>query len=131
MEYKPTVKLPTLQTNQDLLALRKYFTRSKVRPKRPRTNRRPRNASFNIDYEERKGCSDVDTKRKPRQTKNTLPADGPTATRVHAQSSSTGIPGVCLPVIKSNKKPDEQEEVPFQPAATCAPTETLKKMTII
>ena len=48
----PVVKLPTLQTNQDLLALGDYFTRSKTKPKLVRKGRRPRSASTNIAYEE-------------------------------------------------------------------------------
>ena len=34
LKYTPTVKLPTLQTTQDLLALGEYFTRSKIKPKK-------------------------------------------------------------------------------------------------
>ena len=34
MKFTPTVKLPTLQTNQDLIALGEHFTRSKVKPKK-------------------------------------------------------------------------------------------------
>ena len=37
----PTVKLPTLQMNQDLLSLGEYFTRSKLRPKQHRRSRWP------------------------------------------------------------------------------------------
>ena len=33
IKFTPTVKLPTLQTTQDLLALGDYFTRSKTKPK--------------------------------------------------------------------------------------------------
>ena len=34
IKFTPTVKLPTLQTNQDLIALGEYFTRSKLKPKK-------------------------------------------------------------------------------------------------
>ena len=34
LQYTLTVKLPTLQTNQDLLALGEYFTHSKDKPKK-------------------------------------------------------------------------------------------------
>ena len=57
-----TVKLPTLQTNQDLIALGEYFTRSKLKPKKHRKNRRPRNASTDIDYKEDTPSSGADKK---------------------------------------------------------------------
>ena len=38
----PTVRLPSLQTTSDLLALNEYFTRSRNKPKPKRKNRRPR-----------------------------------------------------------------------------------------
>ena len=37
----PTVKLPTLQIEQDLITLGQYFTRSKLRPKKSRQGRKP------------------------------------------------------------------------------------------
>ena len=58
------VKLPTLQTNQDLIALGEYFTRSKLKPKKRRKNRRPRDASTNIDYYEDTPSSEADKKPK-------------------------------------------------------------------
>ena len=84
--HTPRVKLPTLQTNQDLLAFGEYFTRSKVRRPRPRTHRRPQNASSNVDYNESTECRDADIRIKLKKTKTTPPADGPTASRVQAQS---------------------------------------------
>ena len=60
----PTVKLPTLQTSQDLIALGEYFTRSKLKPKKHRKNRLPRNASTNIDYNEYTPSSGADKKPK-------------------------------------------------------------------
>ena len=35
----PMVKLPTLQTRQDLIDLGEYFTRSKLKPRQNRKNR--------------------------------------------------------------------------------------------
>ena len=52
IKFTPTVKLPTLQTTQDLLALGDYFTRLKTKPKKHRRGRRPRSASTDIDYKE-------------------------------------------------------------------------------
>ena len=39
IKFTQTVKLPTLQTNQDLISLGEYFTRSKSKPKQHRKNR--------------------------------------------------------------------------------------------
>ena len=39
IKLTPRVKLPTLQTHQDLIALGEYFTRSKLKPKQHRKNR--------------------------------------------------------------------------------------------
>ena len=64
IKFTPTVKLPTLQTTQDLIALGEYFTRSKLKPKKHRKNRWPRNASTNIDYNEDIPSSDTDKKPK-------------------------------------------------------------------
>ena len=59
-----TVKLPSLQTKEDLLTLGQYFTRSKLRPKNSRQSRKPRSASSNIDYEEKSQPSDSEKKPK-------------------------------------------------------------------
>ena len=94
IKFTKTVKLPTLQTSQDLIALGEYFTRSKLKPKQHRKKRRPCNVSIDIDYNKDTPTSDADKKHKPKRTKNKPPADGPTASRVRAQSTSTGIPVV-------------------------------------
>ena len=39
IKFTPTVKLPTLQTSQDLIALGEYFTRSKSKPQKHRQGR--------------------------------------------------------------------------------------------
>ena len=105
IKFTSMVKLPTLQTSQDLIALGEYFTRSKLKPKQHRKNRQPRNASTDIDYNKDTPTSDAVKKHKPKWTKNKPPADGPTASRVHAQSTSTGIPVVRLP---PRKQTDQQ-----------------------
>ena len=64
IKYIPTVKLPSLQTKEDLLTLGQYFTRSKLRPKNSRQSRKPRSASSNIDYEEKSLPSDSEKKPK-------------------------------------------------------------------
>ena len=94
IKFTPMVKLPTLQTTQDLLALRDYFTRLKTKPKKHRRGRRPRSASTDIDYKEITPSSNTDKKQKPKWTRITPPVDGPTASRVQAQITSTGIPSV-------------------------------------
>ena len=88
------MKLPTLQTNQDLLSLGEYFTWSKLRPKQHRRSRWPRIANTDIDYSEHTPSSDTDKKPKPNRSKNTPPADGPTAARVRTQSTTTETPVV-------------------------------------
>ena len=90
----PTVKLPTLQTRQDLIDLGEYFTRSKLKPRHNRKNRQPCNASTDIDYKEDTPSSGNNKKPNCKRTKNKPPADGPSASRVDAQFASTGIPAV-------------------------------------
>ena len=94
IKFTLMVKIPTLQTSQDLIALGEYFTRSKLKPKKHRKNRWPRNASTNIDYNEDTPSSGADKKPKRKRPNNKLPADGPSASRVGAQLTSTGIPAV-------------------------------------
>ena len=110
IKFTPTVKLPTLHTSQDLIALGEYFTRSKLKPKKRRKNRRPRNASTNIDYNEDTPSSGADKKTKRKRTNNKLPADGLSASRVGAQLASTGISAVRLPPLETDKTTDSQEE---------------------
>ena len=94
IKFTLTVKLPTLQTTQDLLTLGDYFTRSKTKPKKQRRGRRPRSVCTDIDYKEITPSSDIDKKQKPKWTRITLPADGLTASQVQAQTTSIGIPSV-------------------------------------
>ena len=110
IKFTPTVKLSTLQTNQDLIALGEYFTRSKLKLKKHRKNRRPRNASTDIDYNEDTSSSGTDKKPKQKRTTNKPPADGPSASRVGAQLTSTGIPAVHLPPLETDKPTDSHEE---------------------
>ena len=106
------VKLPTLQTSQDLIALGEYFTRSKSKPQKYRQGRQPHSASTDIHYNKSTPSSDLDHKEKPKWTKSTLPADGPTASRVCAQTTSTGIPSVRLPPVEAEKNTDDTEDQP-------------------
>ena len=69
----PTVKLPSLQTKEDLLSLGQYFTRSKLRPKKSRQSRKPRRASSNINYEEKSPPSDSEKKTKKQTTQAQTP----------------------------------------------------------
>ena len=66
----PMVRLPSLQTTSDLLALNEYFTHSRNKPKPKRKNRHPCHASTNINYAETKDQSDVDKRRKRSKLKN-------------------------------------------------------------
>ena len=111
IKFTPTVKLPTLQTNQDLIALGEYFTRSKLKPKKRRKNRRPHDASTNIDYYEDTPSSDADKKPKRKCINSKPPADGPSASRVCAQPASTGTPAVRLPPLETDKIIDSEEEI--------------------
>ena len=120
IKFTLTVKLPTLQTTQDLLALGNYFTRSKTKPKKHRRGRRPRSASTDADYKEITPSSDTDKKQKPKWTRITQPADGPTASQVQVQTTSTGIPSVRLPPIEVEKetmilKMNQYHQQPFLP----------------
>ena len=69
IKFTPTVKLPTLQTTQDLITLGDYFTHSKNKPKKPRQGRRPRCASMDIDYSKSTPPSKVPKREKPKRNK--------------------------------------------------------------
>ena len=114
-KYTPTLKLPKLQTTQALVSLGQYFTRSKLKPNKQRQDRRPQSASTNIQYNESTLLGDTNTKPKHKRTKTTLPADGPTASRGHAQTSITGTPAICLPLLEIKKESDETEVMPLPP----------------
>ena len=107
LKYTPTVKLPTLQTNQDLLALGEYFTRSKVKPKKPRKNRRPRSTNTDVNYEEGTSSSDQKKKRSSKRKKSAPPADGPTPARIRAWITMTQSPPVHLPALEMDKPADQ------------------------
>ena len=95
----PVVKLPTLQTNQDLLALGDYFTRSKTKPKSVRKGRRSRTASTNIAYEECALLSEDPIRKQQKKSKPSPPANGPTTSRVHSQNQQTIKPTIRLPPV--------------------------------
>ena len=99
IKYTPTLKLPTLQTIQDLKALDQYFTRSKSKPYKQRQGRRPRSASTDIQYNESTLLNDTDTNPKHKWAKTTPPVDDPTPSRVCAQTSTTSTPALCLPLL--------------------------------
>ena len=102
----PTVKLPSLQTEKDLLTLGQYFARSKLRPRKSRHSRKPRSASSNIDYEERSQPSDSENKPKTRRLKPKPPAGRPSESRIRSQSAPTVQPSVRLPPAE---KPEAEE----------------------
>ena len=123
IKFTPTVKLPTLQTTQDLLALGDYFTRSKTKPKKHRRGRQPRSARADIDYKEITPSSITDKKQKPKRTRITPSADSPTASQVKAQMTSTGIPNVQLPPVEVEKETNKAEDEPTPPAILPANTQ--------
>ena len=112
LKYTPTVKLPTLQTKQDLLELGEYFTQSKNKPKKPRKNRRPRSTHIDVNYEESASSGDQSKikQRSSNRNKSAPQADGPTAARVHAQKTTTQSPPVCLPALEVDKPVDPTVE---------------------
>ena len=127
----PVVKLPTLQTNQDLLALGDYFTRSKTKPKLVRKGRRPRTASTNIAYEECALSSDDPIRKLQKKSKPSPPANGPTTSRVHSQNQQTIKPTIRLPPVTVDKplKEPEPSAVNPTPVLKSAPTSELKIVT--
>ena len=100
IKFTPMVKLPTLQTTKDLLALRDFFTRSKTKQKKHRRGRRPRSTSTDIDYKGITSSSNTDKKQKPKWTRITPPVDGPTASRVQAQLLPLESPVYDSPQLK-------------------------------
>ena len=125
----PVVKMPTLQTNQDLIALGNYFTRSKTRPKSVRKGRRPRNANTDIDYEESAPSSD-DPCNKKKKSKSSPPAHGPTVSRVISQNKPTIKPTTRLPPMMVDKPREEPESADTDLAPRTKPTPTSDKKTI-
>ena len=106
-----TVKLPSLQTEEDLLTLRQYFVRSKLRPRKSRQSRKPRSVSSNIDYEEKSQPSDSEKKPKNRQLRPKPPAHGLSESRIRSQSAPTVQPSVRLPPaeIPDAEEPNREE----------------------
>ena len=109
----PTVRLPTLQTTSDLLALNEYFTCSRTKPKPKRKNRHPRHASTDINYAEIGIQSDGDKKRKQSKSRTfSPPVDGPSQSRIASQDNLTVAPDVRLPPVETCDK--DKEEPPLQ-----------------
>ena len=127
----PVVKLPTLQTNQDLIALGNYFTRSKTKPKSVRKGRIPRSASTNIAYEESASSSDDQSIKTNKKSKPSLPAHGPTTSRVLSQNQQTIKPTIRLPPVTVDKPRDEPGPVAIDPTPQImpAPTSDIKTIT--
>ena len=127
----PVVKLPTLQTNQDLLALGDYFTRSKTKPKLVRKGRKPRIASTNIAYEECASSSDDPSSKTKKKSKPSPPANGPTTSRVLSQNQQTIKPTIRLPPVIVDKPMDEPGASAVNPTPVImpAPTNDLKIIT--
>ena len=125
LKYKPTVRLPTLQTQQDLLALGEYFTRSKTKAKKPRKNRRPRSTNTDVNYEESASSSDQSKtkKRTSNRNKSAPQSDGPTAAQVHAQKTTTQTPPVRLPALEIDKPVASPVEVESEPPPPVINTE--------
>ena len=111
----PTVRLPTLQTTSDLLALNEYFTRSRIKPKPKWKNRHPRHVSTDINYAEIGIQSDGDKKRKQSKSRTfSPPADGPSQSRIASQDNLTVAPDVRLPPVETCDK--DKEEPPCRTA---------------
>ena len=107
------MKLPSLQTKEDLLTLGQYFTRSKLRPKKSRQSRKPRSASSNIDYEEKSPPSDSEKKPKNKRLKPKPSTCRPSESRIRSQSAPTVQPSVRLPPAeKPDSEEPDQEETP-------------------
>ena len=127
----PVVKLPTLQTNQDLLALGDYFTRSKNKPKLVRKGRRPRTASTNIAYEECASSLDDPNSKIKKKPKPSPPANGPTTSRVRSQNQQTIKPTIRLPPVTVDKPMNKPGPWAVNPTLVIrsAPTNDLKIIT--
>ena len=127
----PVVKLPTLQTNQDLIALGNYFTRSKTRPKSVRKGRRLRNASTDIAYEGSAPSSDDPCNKKRKKSKPSPPAHGPTVSRVISQNKLTLKPTTRLPPMTVDKPREEPEtaDTDLVPGIKLTPTSDKKTVT--
>ena len=101
----PTVRLPSLQTTSDLLALNEYFTHSRNKPKPKRKNRHPRHASTDINYAETGIQSDGEKQLKQSKSRTFLPpADGPSQSRIASQDNLTVAPDVRLPPVETGDR---------------------------
>ena len=110
----PTVRLPSLQTTSDLLALNEYFTRSRNKPKPIRKNRYPRHASTDINYAETGIQSDGEKRLKQSKSRTfSPPADGPSQSRIASQDNLTVAPDVRLPPVETDGK-DKYEPSPAE-----------------
>ena len=98
----PTVRLPSLQTTSDLLALNEYFTRSRNKPKPKWKNRHPRHASTDINYAETGIQSDGEKRLKQSKSRTfSPPADGPSQSRIASQDNLTVAPDVSPPTSRN------------------------------
>ena len=109
----PTVRLPSLQTTSDLLALNEYFTSSRIKPKPKRKNRHPQHVSTDINYAEIGIQSDGEKKRRQSKSRTfSPPADGPSQSRIASQDNLTVAPYVHLPPVETGDK--DKDEPPLQ-----------------
>ena len=115
----PTVRLPSLQTTSDLLALNEYFTRSRNKPKPKRKNRYPRHASTDINYAETGIQSDGEKRLKKSKSRTfSPPADGPSQSRIASQDNLTVAPDVRLPPVETGDKDKHEPSPPELPSVT-------------
>ena len=110
----PTIRLPSLQTTSDLLALNEYFTRSRNKPKPIQKNRHPRHASTDINYAEIGIQSDGEKRLKQSKSRTfSPPADGPSQSRIASQDNLTVAPDIRLPPVETGDK-DKYEPSPAE-----------------
>ena len=123
LQYTQTVKLPTLQTNQDLLDLGEYFTCSKSKPKKLRRSKRPRKTNTNIYYEESASSGELTKNKKLKKTKPVPPVEGPTAARICAQTAKTETPTIRLPALEVDTTEDQSIKPVQRPAPSVEKSE--------
>ena len=84
-----------------------HFTRSKLKPRPPRTSRRPRTVSTAVNYTEPLLSDEDKPLLKPAATPQ---SSGPSRTRVAAQNQKTVHPDQRLPPVKGTSKDVDTED---------------------
>ena len=103
-----------------------HFTCSKLKPKPPRTSRRPRTASTAVNYTE---PLLLDEDKPPLKPAFTPQSSGPSRSRVSAQNQQTIHPDQRLPPVKGTSEELDAEDTPEQEFVLPVPSRKIRNKT--